>query len=108
MADTRLDACSLVVFPPLNRDTNTPAHARIVAMDSKTEYAEPKAVYEHDNDPLEHKEVEGQVTEVNAASVALAAAVAEQKPSHFSPNMLRLYGIMAIGYLVSTMNGFGR
>lgn len=45
--------------------------------------------------------------EVNTASVALAAAVAEQKPKPFSNAMLRLYGIMTVGYLVSTINGFG-
>jgi hypothetical protein len=39
--------------------------------------------------------------------VALAAAVAEQKPKIWSKNMIRLYMIMAVGYLVSTMNGFG-
>ncbi|KAH7349831.1 lactose permease [Plectosphaerella cucumerina] len=70
-----------------------------------TSYDDPKVGVEHDNDPLDGK-VEGRVTEVQAASVALAAAVAEQKPSHFSPNMLRLWCIMGIGYLVSTMNGF--
>ncbi|KAK8878735.1 lactose permease [Apiospora arundinis] len=48
----------------------------------------------------------GEVREVSAASVALTAAVAEQKPNLMSPNMLRLYLIMAVGYLVSTMNGF--
>jgi hypothetical protein len=44
--------------------------------------------------------------EINTASAALAAAVAEQKPKLLSPSMLRLYMIMGIGYLVSTMNGF--
>jgi hypothetical protein len=39
--------------------------------------------------------------------VALAAAIAAQKPSLLSKNMFKLYFIMAIGYLVSTMNGFG-
>jgi hypothetical protein len=48
------------------------------------------------------------VTHVNAASVALAAAMAQQKPSLLSKNMFKLYFIMAIGYLVSTMNGFGK
>lgn len=48
----------------------------------------------------------GEVREVAAASVALTAAVAEQKPNLLSPNMIRLYLIMSIGYLVSTMNGF--
>lgn len=40
----------------------------------------------------------GQVREVTAASVALAAAVAEQKPNLWSPNMIKLYMIMSIGY----------
>ncbi|KAI0433767.1 lactose permease [Xylaria sp. FL1042] len=44
--------------------------------------------------------------EINTASAALEAAVAQQKPKLLSPNMLRLYVIMGIGYLVSTMNGF--
>ncbi len=48
----------------------------------------------------------GGVHQINAASVALAAAVAEQKPKLMSPNMIKLYMIMGIGYLVSTMNGF--
>ncbi|KAL0071509.1 hypothetical protein AAF712_001366 [Marasmius tenuissimus] len=46
------------------------------------------------------------VHQVQPASLALAAAVAEQKPRLTSPGMLRLYAIMGIGYLVSTMNGF--
>ncbi|KAL2107509.1 hypothetical protein VUR80DRAFT_5143 [Thermomyces stellatus] len=46
------------------------------------------------------------VKDVNPASEALAAAVASQKPNPWSKNMLKLYSIMAIGYLVSTMNGF--
>ncbi|KAK7744379.1 hypothetical protein SLS62_010167 [Diatrype stigma] len=46
------------------------------------------------------------VHQVNTASVALAAAVAEQKPRLLSPNMIKLYAIMGIGYLVSTLNGF--
>lgn len=44
--------------------------------------------------------------EINTASAALEAAVAQQKPNLLSPGMLRLYVIMGIGYLVSTMNGF--
>lgn len=48
----------------------------------------------------------GGVQQVNTASVALAAAVAEQKPKLLSPNMIKLYAIMGIGYLVSTLNGF--
>jgi uncharacterized membrane protein YjjP (DUF1212 family) len=45
--------------------------------------------------------------ETSAASVALASAVAAQKPDPWSRNMFKLYAIMGIGYLVSTMNGFG-
>lgn len=45
--------------------------------------------------------------DVNPASAALAAAVSSQKPNPWSKNMLQLYSIMTIGYLVSTMNGFG-
>lgn len=44
--------------------------------------------------------------QANATSVALAAAIASQKPSIWSKNMLKLYLIMAVGYLVSTMNGY--
>lgn len=49
----------------------------------------------------------GNVKNVNTQSVALAAAIAAQKPNLLSPNMIKLYMIMSIGYLVSTMNGFG-
>lgn len=49
----------------------------------------------------------GNVKEVTTTSVALAAAFAAQKPKLLSKNMLKLYFIMSIGYLVSTMNGFG-
>ncbi|POS75422.1 lactose permease [Diaporthe helianthi] len=48
----------------------------------------------------------GNVKSVNTQSVALTAAIAAQKPNLLSPNMLKLYLIMSIGYLVSTMNGF--
>ncbi|KAK5626077.1 hypothetical protein RRF57_001792 [Xylaria bambusicola] len=44
--------------------------------------------------------------EISTASAALQAAVAQQKPQLLSPSMMRLYVIMGIGYLVSTMNGF--
>ncbi|KAK1530165.1 uncharacterized protein CCOS01_05268 [Colletotrichum costaricense] len=67
-----------------------------------------QAVVEHDNEPpaYDEKAAVGEVKEINAASVALAAATAEQQVNWWSPNMIKLYGIMAIGYLVSTMNGF--
>lgn len=46
------------------------------------------------------------VKEKAVHSAALTAAVEAQKPSLLSRNMLKLYFIMGIGYLVSTMNGF--
>lgn len=49
---------------------------------------------------------QGEVRQVTAASVALAAAVERQKPKLWSRSMIQLYMIMGIGYLVSTMNGF--
>ncbi len=49
----------------------------------------------------------GKITQMNTTSVALAAALAEEKPDLWSKSMIRLYFIMGIGYLVSTMNGFG-
>lgn len=49
----------------------------------------------------------GMMIETSTASVALAAALADDKPSLLSRQMMRLYGIMIIGYLVSTINGFG-
>lgn len=55
----------------------------------------------------DHLEKEpGNLTEINAASVALSAAMAAQKPSLLSKSMFKLYFIMAVGYMVSTMNGF--
>ncbi|WYZ41219.1 hypothetical protein EsH8_V_000114 [Colletotrichum jinshuiense] len=69
--------------------------------------AKTRTEVEHDNAPFDEKAAAaGEVKEINAASVALAAALAEKKPNIWSPSMIRLYGIMAIGYLVSTMNGF--
>lgn len=44
--------------------------------------------------------------EANVHSVALTEALAAQKPSPWSRNMLQLYAIMGVGYLVSTLNGF--
>ncbi|KAH6685723.1 lactose permease, partial [Plectosphaerella plurivora] len=46
------------------------------------------------------------LVETSTASVALAAALADNKPGLLSRQMMRLYGIMVIGYLVSTINGF--
>ncbi|KAH8881503.1 lactose permease [Thozetella sp. PMI_491] len=59
----------------------------------------------HEASAIDEKPV-GRVAQVNTASVALAAAVAEQKPNLWSKNMIRLYMIMGVGYLVSTLNGF--
>jgi hypothetical protein len=47
---------------------------------------------------VDEKLPHGEVHQVQAASVALAAAVAEQKPKLWSKNMRKLYAIMAIGY----------
>lgn len=69
--------------------------------DGEKEVHEATAVAIGDEKPV------GNVTEVNTNSVALSAAIAAQKPSLWSPNMIKLYFIMSIGYLVSTMNGFG-
>lgn len=69
--------------------------------DGEKDVHEASAVAIGDEKPI------GNVKEVNITSVALAAAIAAQQPSLWSPNMIRLYFIMSIGYLVSTMNGFG-
>jgi hypothetical protein len=48
---------------------------------------------------LAHEEVpHGDVRQVQAASVALASAVEQQKPKLWSKNMRQLYAIMGIGY----------
>ena len=59
------------------------------------------------NSPSPPRRQSSVVKEENVASVELSKAVEAQKPSLLSKNMLKLYMIMAIGYLVSTMNGFG-
>jgi len=51
----------------------------------------------HEVPVMSEKEASGRVIQVNAASVALAAAIAAQKPSLLSKNMLQLYFIMAVG-----------
>lgn len=63
----------------------------------------------HDAVVDEKPELQGgtHTKEVAAASVALEAVIAEQKPKMFSKGMTKLWLIMGIGYLVSTMNGFG-
>lgn len=65
--------------------------------------------YEHKRGPHSDGDIKmghGNVKEINAASVALATAVAAEKPSPWSKNMFKLYFIMSVGYLVSTMNGY--
>ena len=65
-------------------------------------YDEKSSVREYET----HNEPFGEVKEVKTASVALAAAVVARKPSLLSPGMLKLYFILSVGYLISTMNGF--
>ncbi len=72
---------------------------------AQAEHQEEKRTVD-DVETVDYKMAQGKVKEVNAASVVLAAAVAAQKPSLLSKNMLKLYFIMSVGYLVSTMNGF--
>lgn len=60
------------------------------------------------HDSIMDEKVTGNVTSLSTNSADLAAAVATQKPSLLSKNMVQLYFIMGIGYLVSTMNGFGK
>jgi hypothetical protein len=66
-----------------------------------------KETHIHGVHTMDEKYATGNFRQVQAASVALAAATAAQKPSLLAKNMLKLYFIMAVGYLVSTMNGFG-
>lgn len=58
-------------------------------------------------DNYEDEKAKGEVTQINVSSVALAAAIRAEKPSPLSKNMLKLYILMSVGYLVSTMVGFG-
>lgn len=60
-----------------------------------------------DNDRDSLDKPHGNVQEINPATVGLAAAEAERKPNPLSKAMLRLYCIMIVGYLVSTINGYG-
>lgn len=55
----------------------------------------------------EKPEVVGRTKEMNTTSAALAAAIAAEPPRLLSAGMIKLYAIMSVGYLVSTMNGFG-
>ncbi|KAG9240424.1 general substrate transporter [Calycina marina] len=60
----------------------------------------------HATSSLDKPELSGNIKEINAANVALQAAILAQKPKLLSKGMLKLYFIMAVGYLVSTMNGY--
>jgi hypothetical protein len=60
----------------------------------------------HDETVADEKAAGGVIT-ANTSSMALTSAIASQKPNLLSVNMLKLYFIMGVGYLVSTMNGFG-
>lgn len=44
--------------------------------------------------------------EVNPAAAELVAVTEANKPSLVSPGMIKLWVIVSIGYLISTMNGF--
>ncbi|KAJ5153550.1 Lactose permease [Penicillium canariense] len=72
--------------------------------------SEGDGVAEYHEDVMGHvalaKEAAGRATEINTASVALYAATSAQPPRLLSRNMIKLYIIMAVGYLISTMNGF--
>jgi uncharacterized membrane protein len=41
------------------------------------------------------------------SSTTLAEALLADKPKLMSENMMKLYGILVIGYMIATMNGFG-
>lgn len=63
------------------------------------------AALAHEVSHVDHTPEKGiAVKETAVASVALAAAHNSKKPNLWSANMIRLYFILGIGYLVSTMN----
>jgi hypothetical protein len=47
------------------------------------------------------------VEEVNPASADLAAVMSIEKPKFWSASMVRVLTAMTVGYLVSTIQGFG-
>ncbi|KAL1590125.1 hypothetical protein WHR41_01269 [Cladosporium halotolerans] len=59
-----------------------------------------------DKDIHDEKPLGKVVQEETVHSAALAEAVLQRKPSPWSKSMLKLYFIMGIGYLVSTLNGY--
>ena len=64
--------------------------------------------YANDTPDLHDEKPTGAIVQEEAVhSVALTEALAAgPKPSIWSKSMLQLYAIMAVGYLVSTMNGY--
>jgi len=74
-------------------------------MDERKEGVPP--AYYNDVPDIHDEKPTGKVVQEEAVhSVALAEAFQASKPSLWSKSMLKLYFIMAIGYLVSTLNGY--
>lgn len=71
-------------------------------MGSSTDEKAP-GVIRHDSNPIDEKEAG---VRTQSAAAALEEVLAQNKPNPWSKGMIRLYFIMGIGYLVSTMNGF--
>ncbi|KAL8341857.1 hypothetical protein RB601_005312 [Gaeumannomyces tritici] len=77
--------------------------------DGKDAEALPPSYFHVDSSIVADEKKEAPVTSHGTevpATAALEAVLAECKPSMFSAGMLKLWAIMSIGYLVSTMNGF--
>ena len=75
-------------------------------MESKKEEVPP--AYVNDTPDIHDEKPTGAIVQEEAVhSVALTEALAAgPKPSIWSKSMLQLYAIMAVGYLVSTLNGY--
>ena len=75
-------------------------------MEAKKEEMPP--AYANDTPDLHDEKPTGAIVQEEAVhSVALTEALAAgPKPSIWSKSMLQLYAIMAVGYLVSTLNGY--
>lgn len=52
------------------------------------------------------EEVSKHQNEVTTAHPEMTAAIEQAKPGLWSPNSLKLYVCLLVGYLVSTMNGY--
>lgn len=61
--------------------------------------------HEHD---MSIKEPVHVTKEIEATSVDLAVAAELQKPQLWSKTMMRVYYVMTVGYLVSTIQGYGK